>query len=460
MEFSIKELREWNKKIENKAHEAGLDFYPQEFEICSYEDMISYEAYDGMPSRYPHWSFGKSYERIKTFYRYNITGLPYELVINSNPCLAFLMRDNSLLLQVLTMAHVYGHNDFFKNNRLFKDGTKAEMTIEQFKDRAERIRGYISNLDIGYERVEKILNAAHALKLQTSRIIGEKKISRDEQIKRIKERYKPGPKQFQLLEKDEPEQLPDFNKIPLQPEEDLLSFFVEYGELEEWEKDILQIVIDETRYFIPQIETKIMNEGWATFWHNYILKKLELPQGMYLEFLKRHNQLVCPIPGGLNPYYVGFMIFTELEKKYSDSSELLFTVREYERDESFIRKYLTFELIKEMDLLQYREEEKFYLITEVGDEEGWKKIRNNLAGSVGLNSVPVIKVVDTKKRDHILCLEHEYRERELEINYARETLKYIVDLWKGAVHLKTTIDDKTKLIICDEEKKISIKDSK
>ena len=160
MDYSIKDLMSWNEKIEEKATELGLDFYPQEFEIVGFDEMIGYEAYVGMPSRYPHWSFGKSFEKTKTLYSLNLTGLPYEMVINSDPCLAYLMRENTLLLQILTMAHVYGHNDFFKNNRLFKEGTKASYSLELFKLDADTIRGYINTPGIGYEKVERILDAA------------------------------------------------------------------------------------------------------------------------------------------------------------------------------------------------------------------------------------------------------------------------------------------------------------
>ncbi len=460
MEFSISELIEWEQKIEEIAQKVGLDYYPQEFEICSYEDMICYEAFAGMPAHYPHWSFGKAYERIKTFYRYNLSGLPYEMVINSNPCLAYLMKDNSLLLQILTMAHVYGHNDFFKNNRLFKEGTKADYTVEIFKNHADRIRGYIKDPSVGYEKVERILNTAHALKFQTSRVIGEKKLTRKEQIERIQERYKPKPRAFRLLEEKKEEKLPDLTKIPLEPEEDFLSFLIEYGDLEEWEKDILEIVAIETRYFIPQIETKIMNEGWASFWHYHILHELNLAQGMHLEFLKRHNLVICPLQGGLNPYYLGYKIFEDIQKRYSDQSDKIFEVREWERDESFIRKYLTFDLIREMNLLKYDEKEKYYVITEVGDEEGWKEIRNTLASSVGMNRIPIIKIIDTSKKNHGLYLEHEYKGKELETNYASETLKYIVDLWGGPVYLKTIIQGAPKMMVCDEVKRISFKHPK
>ena len=148
MEYTLKELEEWNVKIEKKATEFGLDYYPQEFEIVGFNEMLAYEAYVGMPSKYPHWSYGKAYEKNKTLYSLNLTGLPYEMVINSNPSLAYLMKENTLLLQILTMAHVYGHNDFFKNNRLFREGTKAYYTLEMFKLDADIIRSYINDPNI------------------------------------------------------------------------------------------------------------------------------------------------------------------------------------------------------------------------------------------------------------------------------------------------------------------------
>lgn len=189
MDYNLRDLEKWNEIIEKKASELGLDYYPQEFDVIGHNDMIGYEAYVGMPSRYPHWSFGKSYEKTKTLYSLNLTGLAYEMVINSNPCLGYLMRENTLLLQILTMAHVYGHNDFFKNNRLFKEGTKANYTIEMFKIDAETIRGFISHPSIGYEKVERIIDAAHAIRFQISRVIGEKTVSRQDAQKALIDDY-------------------------------------------------------------------------------------------------------------------------------------------------------------------------------------------------------------------------------------------------------------------------------
>src|SRR5262245_51061883 len=166
--YDISELEEWDTRIRAIAIDFGLDCYPQEFEICDHNQMLGYMAYSGMPSHYPHWSYGKSYEKLKTLYEYGVSGLPYEMVINSNPALAYLMRDNSLALQILTIAHVYGHNDFFKNNLTFAS-TRAEYTISTFKAHATRVRRYSEDPSIGGDRVEALLDAAHALSLQCRR---------------------------------------------------------------------------------------------------------------------------------------------------------------------------------------------------------------------------------------------------------------------------------------------------
>ena len=452
--YTIEQLEIWNNRIEDLVIKNGLDCFPQEFELCSYEDMLCYEAYVGMPSHYPHWSFGKSYERHKSLYQYNLTGLPYELVINSNPCIAYLMKDNTLLLQILTMAHVYGHNDFFKNNRLFVMATNSSATIEMFKNHANRIRKYIQDPTIGYMRVERVLDAAHALRFQTSRSIGEKTLSIEEKKKRIVENYYAEIKTSSILDKKKDIPFPDLSIIPLEPTEDMLAFVSQYAQLDEWEKDILTIVAEETSYFIPQMETKIMNEGWASYWHYRILNELDLPQDLHLEFLNRHNQVIRPFLGELNPYFLGFKIFQDIEKKYG--KDKIFEVRLLERDESFIRRYLTEDLCIDLNLFEYRKSGSNYVITEVADEEGWKSIRDSIATTVGMNSIPSIKVVEVTSRDHSLILEHEYDDRELNLVYAYETLKHISELWKNKVYLRTVIGNVKKTIICDDEKKISV----
>lgn len=455
MEYTIRTLQELSEIIEDKARDFGLDFYPQEFEIIGFNEMLGYEAYLGMPSKYPHWSYGKAYDKNKTLYSLNMTGLPYEMVINSDPCLGYLMKENTLLLQILTMAHVYGHNDFFANNRLFVEGTKAKSVIEMFKLDAEIIRGYINDPSIGYERVEKILDAAHAIRYQIPRTIGIKELSEEELKNSIISDYNSKKENKGILDVYEETPFPDVSKIPLEPSDDLLGFIIKYSSLEEWGKNILKIVKRETQYFLPQIETKIMNEGWASFWHYNILKSLDLDDGLHFEFLKRHNDVVAPILGGLNPYYIGFNIFQDIENRYG--REKIFEVRKNERDSSFIRRYLTMEICQELNLFQYAKKSFDYMVKEVPDEEGWREIRNYLADTCGLASIPYIRVINFNKRDLSLTLDHNFDGRELELTYAKETLKYIQDLWGHKVILLTkSKDNKSLEIVCNEDRNIYI----
>jgi stage V sporulation protein R len=455
MEYSIRDLERWNVIIEEKVKELGLDYYPQEFEIVGFNEMLGYEAYVGMPSKYPHWSYGKSYEKNKMLYSLNMTGLPYEMVINSNPCLAYLMNENTLLLQILTMAHVYGHNDFFKNNRLFREGTKAHYTLEMFKLDAEIIRGYINDPNIGYQKVEKILDAAHALRYQISRVVGVKELSQEEIKRSLINEYNRKIESRDILDGDDQITPPDLSKMPLEPYDDVIGFIIKYSDLEDWEKNILKIVKRETEYFLPQIETKIMNEGWASYWHYTTLKSLNLPSDLHLEFLKRHNDVVAPILGGLNPYYIGFKVFEDIDKKYG--REKMFEVRYIERDNSFLRKYLTQELCEELGLFQYAKKSFEFVVEEVSDDEGWKKIRDTIASTCGLGAIPYIRIIDLNRKDGTLTLEHVFDGRELELLYAKETIKYLFDLWGEKVVLKTkTKEGREMSIVCDTDRKVIV----
>ncbi|EEH96997.1 MULTISPECIES: SpoVR family protein [Clostridium] len=455
MEYNVSTLEKWNEVIEEKSRELGLKFYPQEFEIIGFNEMLGYEAYVGMPSKYPHWSYGKAYDKNKTLYSLNMTGLPYEMVINSDPCLAYLMRENTLLLQILTMAHVYGHNDFFANNRMFVEGTNAKGALEMFKLDAEIIRGYINDPSIGYERVEKILDAAHAIRYQIPRVVGVKELSSEEIKESLMADYYSKKENRGILDENDEIPFPDISKIPVEPCDDVLGFIIKYSSLEEWEKNILRIVKRETQYFMPQIETKIMNEGWASFWHYNILKELDLDDGLHFEFLKRHNDVVAPIVGGLNPYYIGFKVFQDIEKRFG--REKIFEVRKIERDSSFLRRYLTRELCEELNLFQYAKKSFEYVVEEVPDEVGWRQIRDYLADTCGVASIPYIRVTNLNRRDLTLTLEHFFDGRELEMSYAKETLKYVQDLWGRKVTLVTkTKEGKQIEIVCNEDRKIFI----
>lgn len=450
MDYVINDLEGWNDRIEKIVKEVGLDCYPQEFEIVGYKDMLAYEAYVGMPSKYPHWSYGKAYEKNKTLYSLNLTGLPYEMVINSNPSLAYLMRENTLLLQILTIAHVYGHNDFFKNNRIFKEGTRANQTISMFKLDADIIRSYVNDPGIGYENIERIIDSAHAIRYQVPRVFGVKKLSQEQLKENILAEYNKKIENRSILDVYKNIDPPDVSKVPLEPDDDLIQFIIDHGDLEEWERNVLSIVRRESVYFMPQIETKIMNEGWASYWHYTIMNLLDLPDSLHLEFIKRHNDVIAPLPSGLNPYYVGFKIFQDIERRYG--REKIFEVRALERDESFIRKYLTRELCEELNLFQYAKKGYDIVVDEVSDENGWKKIRDTIASNCGVGSIPYIRVSELNKKDYSLNLEHVFDGRELDTTYTKKTLKHIQELWKRKVTLSTHNKDGSEVVFICEDK--------
>ncbi len=470
--YAVEDLQEWNQRIVELVQRFGLDPYTQEFEICDYEEMLSYMVYSGMPSHYPHWSYGKAYEKLKTLYDYGLSGLPYEMVINSDPCIAYLMRDNTLALQILTIAHVYGHNDFFKNNFTFRT-IRAEFTIETFKAHANRVRHYVEDPSIGLEKVERILDAAHALSLQCRRNLSIRKQTETEQRIAKLENSKPSTDPFQSIHRRKDWVSPDLDKVPLYPEEDILLFIRDHNpQLADWERDLLTMVHEQAQYFIPQIETKIMNEGWASFWHKRILEALDLPQGLRLEFFVRHTQVLSPTPGAINPYYVGMKVWEDIEKRWTHpsseevkefgpkketASEKLIEVREVERDSSFLRRYLTEELIRELNLFEYQSRGNEKVVSRVADEENWQAIKDTLLQNVGTGTIPVIKVEDADyNNNRSLFLKHYHDGRDLQIEYAEKTLQYLRQLWGRDVVLETVVNDK-KSLLCYSEDKLAIK---
>jgi len=423
--FNVETLIQWEQTIKERVDYYNLNVYKQEFEICDHDQMITYMAYSGMPSRYRHWSFGKSFEKTKTMYSYGVSGLPYEMVINSNPCLAYLMRDNSLLLQIMTIAHVYGHNDFFKNNYNFRENIDAKYVLDMFKNNAKRVNSYMQDPSIGIDKVENILDYAHSLNYQKSRYIA----------------YSD-----------------DLNQ-------NLLGFIRTYSKsLTDWEKDLLYIVETETQYFMPQMDTKIMNEGWASYWHYKIMNSLNLSEALQLEFIINHNQVLRPTPGSINPYNLGFVLWNEIEKKFNDNLEIddinsegrkkIFEIRETDRDESFLRRFLTEDIIRKIHLFQHEKRGEKRIVTKVADENNWEIIKENLIKSTGTNNIPVITVIDYSL-DHTLNLAHKYDQRELELNYTEKCLLAIEKLWKDKVTLKTVLN-KEDVILTLENNKIKI----
>jgi len=430
-DWTVEELEHWDHKISQIGEKYGLDWYEIEYEIIDYHEMISAMAYTGLPTHYRHWSFGKAYERTHTLYNAGMTGLPYEMIINTNPSISYLMTENQMYIHILTMAHCVGHSDFFKNNRMFAH-TNAEGALLKFKTAAKYIRSLIEDPTVGIDKVERIIDACHAIKYQVPRFPGIKRRTPAE----LREVY------AQKIHEDATGQFKDFDldKIPLERDYNVLAFIAEHSRnLKEWQRNLISIIEENSSYFVPQAMTKIMNEGWAVLMHEKILQDLVLPDKYHLPFIKLHNQVIRPQLGEMNPYYLGYRLFKDIEEKYGFEECML--VREVHNDITFLRKYLTQEMCDQMNLFSYSQKKSkgYKTIDEVSDERGWELIRDDLIKMIGLNGVPVV-YVDEVTKQHSLILRHEHDGRDLDIPYAKKVHRYIEELWGDEVKLFTVLE--------------------
>ena len=428
-DWSEADLLHWDEKITRVAEDLGLDWHPIDYEIIDYAEMLGAMAYTGLPTHYRHWSYGKEYERTHTLYNMGQTGLPYEMIINSNPSIAYLMRENALYIHILTMAHCVGHSDFFKNNRMF-DETNPDNIIDSFKSASKYVRKLIEDPSIGIDQVENILDAAHAIKYQVPRYPGIKYKSRDELLALEKKRMT-----------ENPNYSPDLTKHPLRPEYNLLKFIAENSKhLQEWERNLLLIVEESSKYFIPQALTKVMNEGWACTIHYKIINELNLPDNLYLPFIKLHNQVVRPHLGQLNPYHLGFKLFEKVIEEGGFEEAMI--LREVHNDISFLRFYLDEEFMKEQNYFSYsfKKDKKAITIDDVSDNDGWEAVRDQMIQNIGLNRVPVV-YVDEIEKNNTLSLVHEHDGRDLEIRYAQKVFEHIKTLWGDEVRLVSLVEN-------------------
>ena len=424
-DWDFKLLQQWDDKICKLAESYNLDWFPIVYETCDNYEMIGNMTYHGMPTHYDHWSFGKSFERTHQLYNSGMQGLPYELIINSDPSIAYLMLENPAYLQILIMAHCVGHSDFFKNNATFKH-TRPNTVVSKFKNYKKRIQKYQEDPSISSARLEEVIDSCHALQFQNyshyrNRIPHTKQ--KENYIKKIKNDVDGKYKNF------------DITKVPLEYDYDILGFIAEHSRsLEDWEKDIITIVREHAQYFIPQMRTKIMNEGWASYWHYRILHELDLPEKYHIPFLKSHNQVVAPHVGQINPYYLGFYMFKHIEKIHG--LDECFIARETMHDESFIRQYLDIDICRELNLFTYAKFDDTYKVVDVSDEAGWQRVKKYLIKNVGINSMPKIYVENI---NHVnkLYLAHDFDGRELDLGYAQNTMNHVSTLWREGVELKT-----------------------
>ncbi len=475
------------------ANEFGLDPFLTRFEMVPAHIMHEMGAY-GVPGAFSHWTRGRAYRQMKTEYDYGLSKI-YEMVINSDPAIAYLLETNPPVINTMVMAHVLGHTDFFKNSSLFAP-TRRDMP-DMAALRADRIAQYEQRE--GESEVEKTLDAAlsiaeHIDPDPRSMV----RLPRNEQVAVWREQYKqeqlrdrrPQDEYVDLLapgERPIEEPLKTRVPVPLHPEKDILGFIREFApHLADWQKDIIDIVREESIYFWPQRRTKIVNEGWASFWHKRIMREMAargyLPQGEDVEWWRLHAGVVAPRKMGLNPYHFGLNMLDYLEEYHNgmlsveenrwlekneypvyprytgpnqDSPGLkeVFRLREFCDDQGMIRNYFDGNAAARMNMYIYTQQEENGKINYVVVEKGWKQISAQLVASLTNCGFPyiVVKDGDYKGRQE-LYLSHYFEGDGLDIEYLKKTLPYIHLLWGRPVHLETVVDDSAKVYSYDGEK--------
>ncbi len=416
------------EQIVKKAQSFGLDFYEMRYEICPADIIYTFGAY-AMPTRFSHWSFGKAFHQMKSQYDYGMSKI-YELVINSDPCYAFLLDTNSVLQNKLIEAHVLAHCDFFKNNHRFRS-TNRQM-VAGMATFANRVQDY--EQEFGRGRVEAFLDAVLAIhehvdpyparKARTDSKINAKTVATESPYDDL----------WSLDKSEAKINEPTLNEFPKPtPTRDLLLFLMENcHDLSNWQRDVLSSLRNEMLYFRPQMETKIMNEGWASIWHARIMRELDLSVDESIEFARMHASVLAPNRFQLNPYHLGFHIFADIERRYG--IDRIFEVRQTDTDVSFIRNYLTKELCESLDLYLFGKEGEEWRITSTG----WEKVRDGIINQIGNCGFPYIYA---EERDYLrrgeLYLRHSFEGIELDSTYLKRTLPHLYHIWQRPIHLET-----------------------
>lgn len=474
-------IERYNRELAQAAERYKLDIYPIQLEIISAEQMMDAYASAGMPVNYRHWSFGKQFMMTEREYKRGHMGLAYEIVINSNPCIAYLMEENTMAMQALVIAHAgYGHNSFFKGNYLFRLWTDASAII----DYLVYARDYVSQCEErhGYERVEELLDSCHALMhYGVNRYKRAKKLSLSEERERRRERESYLQSQINELwrtvpNKKETASAREESRFPAEPEENLLYFIEKNAPLlEPWEREIVRIVRKVGQYFYPQRQTQVMNEGWATFWHYTLLNTLyeegKLTDGFMMEFLHSHSSVVYQPTinkryySGINPYALGFSMMSDIRRicenptdedrewfpdiAGSDWVQTLDHVMRNYKDESFVAQYLSPKLIRDLRMFAILDDEHSseLVVSAIHNQSGYQYVRQALARQYDLHHrEPNIQVwsVDTRG-DRSLTLRH-YRSDSRSLGDSTdEVLRHMTRLWQFNVYLESV--DETGFVV-------------
>lgn len=488
------ELRDIQLRMEELGRGYGLDFFETIFEVLDLEELCMFAAYGGFPVRYPHWRFGAEFDELVKTHMYGLQRI-YEMVINTDPCYAYLLNTNEMVDQKLVIAHVYGHCDFFKNNAWFSQ-TNRKM-LDQMANHSTRINRYIDRF--GFEKVEEFIDACLSLEdlidthsMHIKRAVDVQAVPHAALLREEDFEYLQGANRFpskgymdsfinppevlaqearQKREKEEEREKK--RSFPDEPQRDILLFLLEHAPLRDWQHDILAIIRDEAYYFAPQGQTKIMNEGWASYWHTFLMTRHGLNDSEVIDYADHHSGTVMMTPQRINPYKIGIELFRDIEERWNKGQfgyewencddwqtkqkwdkqlglgrKKIFEVRRVHNDITFIDTFLTPEFCArhKMFSFAFNEATENY---EIASRE-FEKIKQQLLNSLTNHGRPFIYVVDANYRNRgELYLMHRYQGIELKQDYAQDSLKNLHKLWARPVHIETVIDEKPSIISFD-----------
>lgn len=484
--------------IKAKAIEYGLDFPEVIFEVMPFDMMNQLAAYSGFPVRYPHWKWGMEYESLSKRDAYGM-GRIYEMVINTEPCYAYLQESNSVTDQKLVMAHVYGHADFFKHNAWFSRTNRKMM--DEMANHATRMRRHIERQ--GQETVERFLDTCLSIEhlidphsaYMTRDEQGRPRSSKPEVASGFvpdklpaKEYMDPFINPAAVLKKQredyDKQQQEQKSKSPARPTRDVLLFLLRHAPLEEWQQDVLTIVRDEAYYFAPQAMTKVMNEGWAVYWHSKLMTQHFVDATEIVQYADQHSGVLAMAAGGFNPYKIGYELYRDIERRwnagqygpkwenleglgakesYDDKSmkgrDKIFEVRGIYNDVQFIDEFLTPELVDRLDMYQYRRDPSTGELKIVSRDFG--RIKQTLLYRLTNMGQPFIYAVDANYRNRgELYLSHQYNGLEVEMAKAKEVLRNLRIIWGRPVHLQMRVDDDQYLLTCEDPSSDALKKEK
>jgi len=488
------EIRDIQQEMEAHARSYGLDCFETIFEMLDLEELCMFAAYGGFPVRYPHWRFGAEYDELLKTHMYGLQRI-YEMVINNDPCYAYLLNTNLLSDQKLVIAHVYGHCDFFKNNASFSP-TNRKM-LNAMANHATRINRYVDRF--GYEKVEEFIDAClsledlidphsmHIKRPDEIAAVPHAALLRDDDFEYLQQEGRftakgymepfinpPDVLRREAKEKRKAQDERDSKRsFPDEPQRDVLLFLLQHAPLRDWQHDILSIIRDEAYYFAPQGQTKIMNEGWACFWHTLLMTRHGLTDSEVIDYADHHSGTVAMSPQRINPYKIGLELFRDIEERWNKGQfgaefencddwetkrrwnkdvglgrQKVFEVRRIHNDITFIDTFLTAEFCAKHKMFSFAYDDATENY-EIASRE-FDQVKQQLLNSLTNHGRPFIYVVDANHRNRgELYLAHRFQGVELKQDYARDTLVNLHKLWARPVHLESVVDEKPTVMSFD-----------